>query len=393
MPPKKEDGKSTTTRKTTTRRTPAAKIQAAKQVEANARHIEENSREIKNNATMIHMLYGIIIVLLIVIAGLAFYVGTKLGAGNTAPVVQNPATATPTAPATDITVRIIDDARCSDCQTDAIAGQLKTLPFLAGATFVEQDFADADVEAYLKDNNITALPAVVFNTNSFADGGQITPYLTALPNGEFSLALGAKFNPFAKRSENGFLVLESSEIENIKVGAYVQGNSDAKITWIEYSDLECPFCARLHNAGTQADVQEKYGDDVNVVFQHFPLNFHPNALPGAQALECIAEQNPDAFYPVIEEAFKKYNNNNFSLSGFYDIAADNGINKEELESCVDSGKYADKVNNQMATGQDLFGITGTPGNIIINNETGEYEIVSGAYPAETFEAIIDKMLK
>lgn len=46
----------------------------------------------------------------------------------------------------------------------------------------------------------------------------------------------------------------------------------------------------------------------------------------------------------------------------------------------------------MAAGQTLFGITGTPGNAVINNLTGEYEVVSGAYPASTFEGIIDKML-
>ncbi len=61
---------------------------------------------------------------------------------------------------------------------------------------------------YLEDNNITALPAVVFNSNTMNDGGQITPYLTALPNGSYSLALGATFDPFAKRSENGFLIMD-----------------------------------------------------------------------------------------------------------------------------------------------------------------------------------------
>lgn len=402
MPVKKDETKTSSTTRKTPARTAAKKTTTRgtktsttnTQVASNARHIEENAKEIKNNSNMIHMLYGIIIVLLVIIAGLAFFVGTKLGGPN-APVNTPTTGETPTntIEAQDITIRIIDDARCSDCQTDAIAGQLKALPFFAGADFIEEDFSDKGIEKYLQDNNITALPAVIINTNQFSDGGQITPFLQALPDGKFTLALGAKFDPFAKRSDNGFLIIDSTEIESIIADSYIDGNAEAKITWIEYSDLECPFCAKLHNEGTAKTVMEKYGEDVNMAFQHFPLDFHPNALPGAQALECIAEQKEDAFYPVIEAAFAKYNSNNFSLSGFYDIAEENWVDRAELEACVESEKYKEKAQKQMAAGQELFGITGTPGNVIINNETGEYEVISGAYPASAFEAIIDRMLK
>jgi protein-disulfide isomerase len=51
------------------------------------------------------------------------------------------------------------------------------------------------------------------------------------------------------------------------------------VTWLEYSDLECPYCAKLHNAGTPEDLAEKYGNKLNQVFNHFPLQFHNNALP------------------------------------------------------------------------------------------------------------------
>jgi hypothetical protein len=127
----------TTVRKTTTRaKTAATKV--APQVEANARHIEENATIIKNNSSMIHLLYGAIILLMLIIAGLAFYVGQMLGnQGNTVPAV------TPIASAEEITITIIDDARCADCQTSAIVEQLQVLPFLAGATFVQQDFSDS----------------------------------------------------------------------------------------------------------------------------------------------------------------------------------------------------------------------------------------------------------
>ena len=359
---------------------PAKKTPVAKVTE-NARHIEENKKDIQNNSKMIHLLYGVIIVLMLVIAGLAFYVGTIFGGPNTW------GSQTPTNTQTqDINITVIDDSRCGDCQTDAIVGQLKQLPFLSQATFIEKDFWDDGIELYMKNNNITLLPAVIFNTNGLYDGGQLTPYLTALSDGQYSLALGAKFNPFQKRSDNGFLMLETSQIEDIKKDSVIDGNPSAKITWIEYSDLECPFCAKLHNEGTPDTIKEKYGNDLNIVFQHFPLDFHDDALPAAQALECIAEQNPAIYHNVIAASYEKYSSNNFSLSGFYDLAAESGINKTVLESCVNSGKFEEKALAQMAAGQELFGITGTPGFLVAGAK------ISGDQPYAVFQQAIEAAL-
>ncbi|MDA9129200.1 hypothetical protein N9J72_01860, partial [Candidatus Gracilibacteria bacterium] len=172
-----------------------------KNIERNANHIDENSREIKNNTKLIHLLYIFIIILMMIIAGLAFYVGTMFGNTGSAGVVT----------AEDVTITIIDDARCTDCETDAIVNQIKTLPFLVGAEYIEQDFSDAGVAEYLEANSITLLPAVIFSTNILNDAGQIAPFLTALPNGEFSLAIQSTFNPNAERSERGFLKLDTAQ--------------------------------------------------------------------------------------------------------------------------------------------------------------------------------------
>lgn len=397
MPPAKKDeavkktpARRTTTRKAAAPKTPAAKTDTPSQVASNAKHIAENTKEIQNNTKMIHLLYGFIIVLILIIAGLAFYIGTIYG-DKGGPKGNTPNTNTNQAQ--EINITVIDDARCTDCQTDVIVGQLESLPFLSQATFIEKDFSDDGIKEYLEANNILALPAVIFNTNNLFDGGQLTPYLQALPDNQFSLALGASFNPFVERSENGYLMLEQGVLQDVLDGAYLDGNPDAQITWIEYSDLECPFCARLHNQGTPDELKEKYGESLNIAFQHFPLDFHPQALPGAQALECIAEQDESVYYSMIESSFETYDNNNFSLEGFYELAGELGIDTEALSSCVGSEKYRDKVLSQMTTGQTLFGVTGTPGNVIINNETGEYAVISWAYPASAFEEIIDTMIQ
>lgn len=352
----------------------------------------QNNNPTPNNT---NLLLSIIVVLFTVIAAGAFYIGQNMNKSTVTEVSNSNQTVTNntnTAQTSDLVVKVIDDARCSDCNTTKLVEEIKKIPALSNAEFIMSDFSDDGISDYLKDNNITALPALIFS-RSYIDKW-LDPYLTSIASGEYSLQTWSKFNPFVKRSERGFLQLDIAELEKIKNNSYIQGNENALITWIEYSDLECPFCAKLHNSTTPKDITSKYGDKLNVIFNHFPLSFHKNAQAGWEALECIGEvSGSDAFYTVLEKAYKKYDSNNFNLDGFYDIAAAEGVNKEALVNCVASGKYTQKVTNQMTVGQSTFGVTGTPGNVLINNETGEYEVLSGAYPTPAFEAIIDKLLK
>ena len=95
--------------------------------------------------------------------------------------------------------------------------------------------------------------------------------------------------PEEKQAEiiRNFPVIELETLDDLLKDSYILGNSEAEITWIEYSDLECPFCARLHNDTVLDDVMQEYGDQVNFTLQHFPLSFHVNALEAAQAMECV----------------------------------------------------------------------------------------------------------
>lgn len=340
----------------------------------------------ENKQTNNNMLFGVIIALLVVIAVLAFFVGKNMSGGT----VPTGTEITGSATGEDLEITIYDDARCTTCGTQAIVDQLKQVPFLSSATFTTVDFADAGVEDFLVQNNITNLPAAVFNSNQINDGGTMSPYLIALPDGAFSLQLGSTFDPFITRSDKGFLVLEGDTVNNIKQEGYIQGNPEAQITWIEYSDLECPFCAKLHNSTTIEDVKAKYGENLNIVFQHFPLDFHANALPGAEIAECLgAQQGSEAFYSLIDVSFAEENS---TKSFLIDEAVKLGANQETLEACVNENTYEEKILAQQTTGQTVFGVTGTPGNVLINNATGEYEVISGAYPTESFTEVIDKML-
>ncbi len=85
-------------------------------------------------------------------------------------------------------------------------------------------------------------------------------------------------------------------------GEYVYGNPDAAVSVIEYSELQCPYCGQFEPVVTE--LNEKYGDEVRIVFRHFPLtSIHDKAMLGAQALEAAGNQDPAKFNELKNSLF------------------------------------------------------------------------------------------
>lgn len=291
----------------------------------------------------------------------------------------------------NISITVIDDKRCSTCMTQEIGAQLQQVPFLKDAKFSEKDFSENGVAQYLKKNQISELPAFVFSTKDIGDEGAIQPYLKPLPNGEFSLQVGSKFDPFAKRSDKWFLILDTQKLQELKKDSYIEGNPNAKVSWIEYSDIECPFCAKLHNSWTIEYIEGKYKDSINRVFQHFPLEFHKNALKAALILECAGAQWwSKSFYELAKKAYAAEKSDDKFLLGLVESM---WLDRTKVEVCVDSKEFLPKIEQQTNLWKSTFGISGTPGSVLINNTTGEYETISWALPKEAFEKVIDRLLK
>lgn len=183
---------------------------------------------------------------------------------------------------------------------------------------------------------------------------------------------------------------EEPEVTNIQAvdtaKEHIRGNKNATVSVIEYSDYECPFCARVHP--TMKQIVETYGDKVNIVFRHFPLSFHPNAQKAAEATECATELGGnDAFWKLSDIIYERGADN----TKLTDYAKEIGLNETAFKTCLDSGKYVQKITDMMQTGTDA-GVRGTPGNIVYNNETKVAKMVSGAQPFENFKAAIDELL-
>lgn len=175
---------------------------------------------------------------------------------------------------------------------------------------------------------------------------------------------------------------------------HIYGNPSAKVSLIEYSDFECPFCKRFHATAKQL-VDESDGT-VNWVYRHFPLGFHnPAAQREAEATECAAELGgSEAFWDYAELVFEATPSNGKGVppGELVPLARKIGLDPDRFNSCLESGRYAERVREDFREGSSI-GITGTPGNILRNNETGKVLSRSGARPIEHLRAAVAELLK
>jgi protein-disulfide isomerase len=172
---------------------------------------------------------------------------------------------------------------------------------------------------------------------------------------------------------------------------HIRGNKNAKLTLIEYSDFECPFCKKFYPTTNQ--IVSEYKDNIRLVFRHFPLNFHANAQKQAEATECANELGGnDKFWEYHDKIFERTTSNGtgFALDKLVPLAKELSLDENKFKACLDSNKYAQHVKDDMAGGQKA-GIQGTPGNILINAK-GESKLISGALPFELFKQAIDQSL-
>ncbi len=177
-------------------------------------------------------------------------------------------------------------------------------------------------------------------------------------------------------------------------GATIEGSKDATITIIEYSDMECPFCVRLHNdIALWKKVQAKYGTKVNYIFKNNRWVNHKNTEKKALSALCIKKIGGDkpyiAFY---NEVLSASSTRLYPLTRIPAFLRKQKISRVQYNACMKDPSTLSQYNNETNEAQK-YDLGGTPGVIILNHKTLKFDTVLGAYPIETFEEKIDKILQ
>src|SRR5262245_38195584 len=154
-------------------------------------------------------------------------------------------------------------------------------------------------------------------------------------------------------------------IYNIKVGTSpFRGKQDAKVTIIEFSDDQCPFCAKVEP--TLDEARKKYGDDLRIVWKDNPLvQLHPNAMPAAIAARAVLKQGQDKFFAMHDILFKSQaefqgKGQQWTPPQFEKFASQvPGIDIEKWKADVADPTLAAGIAQDQRDAA-TFGVTGTP---------------------------------
>jgi protein-disulfide isomerase len=158
-----------------------------------------------------------------------------------------------------------------------------------------------------------------------------------------------------------------------------RGAAATKVTIVEFSDFQCPFCKRA--VPTLHEIEQKYPKDVAVVFVNQPLPFHDKAMGAAQAFMAAARQGKA--WEMHDKMFS--NQQALSEADLDKYAQEIGLNMAKFKAAMDSSKFKDRIQKDSAEGMKV-GANGTPTFFINGNK------VEGAQPFDAFKAVIDREL-
>jgi len=172
-----------------------------------------------------------------------------------------------------------------------------------------------------------------------------------------------------------------------------KGDPNAPLTLVEFSDYQCPFCAR-HFRETLPQIEAEYikTGKLRYVFRDFPLDIHPQAERAAQAAHCAGDQGK--YWPMHDQFFS--NPRAIDLDDFTAQATAIGLDLIRFNACLSEKKYSEEVKKDLKEGQQL-GVTGTPGFFIGRTDATANQVkgarpLIGAQPYASFKAIFDALL-
>ncbi len=158
------------------------------------------------------------------------------------------------------------------------------------------------------------------------------------------------------------------------------GPEDAPVTIIEFSDYQCPYCARWYQE-TYQQLMAAYPGQIKFVYRDYPLPGHVEAEPAAEAAECAGEQG--AYWKFHDALFSgQYG---FGRAAYEQYAASLELDTAAFSQCLDSRKYTAEIEADSADASKV-GISSTP-SFVINGR-----LLVGALPFADFKSVIDEEL-
>ena len=176
-----------------------------------------------------------------------------------------------------------------------------------------------------------------------------------------------KVEIYLKKPERPFFELNIA-------GAPWAGESNARVTIVEFSDFECPYCSK--GADILKSIKKKYKKKVKIVFKHFPLPFHRHARIAAHASMCVYEQSREGFWKMHDLMFQQQSS--LDKESLKALVVKIGLDVKKFEACTKENKFSAYIDKDIEQGKGV-GIRSTP-TFFVNGR-----IINGAQSFEVFE--------
>lgn len=207
---------------------------------------------------------------------------------------------------------------------------------------------------------------------------QIIQYLEEGQEREATIAFAGQLRR-ASKIETNLTAPESPAFSIATDDQPVKGNPKAVVTIVEFTDFECPSCARQHPVLER--IVSEFGDRLRLVVRDFPLSQHANARKAAEAAEAAREQGK--YWEYAAALFR--NQSALGVDKLKQYATELGLDRARFDASLDSGKFAENIQRDLADGRKL-GVNGTP-TLYINGK----RVSDNSY--ESLKAAIETALK
>jgi protein-disulfide isomerase len=244
---------------------------------------------------------------------------------------------------------------------------------IAEETGVNLEVTEADIAAFYEENKSRLQDRTLDQARD-----QIADHLRTTRRDEAMAALEDRLS-----EEHGVVYhMQPFRVELENGGAPALGPSDAAVTLVEFSDFECPYCSRFFPTFEQ--IKERYGDRIQIVYRQFPLtSIHASAFKAAEASLCANEQGK--FWAFHDLLFQ--DQSRLAVRDLKEKAGRLGLDQKEFDTCLDTGRYVEQVQDDLAAGQTA-GVTGTPA-LFVNG----IPIAGGAVAFEVVAEALDRELR
>jgi len=275
-------------------------------------------------------------------------------------------------PVVDLT--IVNDESCEECKTDsAVVGLKSALP-----TVVPREISANGDEGkkLLASSGSKVIPVFIFGKS--IEKTEVFPKIQNLLTQKDDTYL---LDTSVLGITGKYTETPSFESKNQEVW----GNPNAKVSIVEFSDFQCPYCKVFYDSLNQLMKDDNYKSKVKVAFKNLPLSFHKRSNDAAMAAECSGAQGK--FWDMYNTLFSKQSEwqNTTDNNKFKTYAAQLKLDTAKFGQCLDKKELQGDIDAEKALAQE-YNISGTPA-IFINDE-----FVSGAIKFEDLKARVDALL-